>query len=168
MRRASWSAVSAFSSVKSGPPNTPACWPVTTATEAGSARRASGGARRGRRVPLFLLSPQQRDQPSAIAGLLLRPRDRVAPRVGLHRVARVEPLDLLEVVGVVTRQRPDPRETADVDARRFQAAGRVGGDRGRGGLGRHELVLSQSRSKAVKDAHDATPLVTRVKAPRIP
>jgi hypothetical protein len=50
-RSASFSAVMALNSVNSGPPNNPACWPVTTATVAASARRpaasfASAGAPR--------------------------------------------------------------------------------------------------------------------------
>jgi len=39
-------------------------------------------------------------EPAAIARLLLRAAHRVAPGLGLERIARVEPFDLLEVVGV--------------------------------------------------------------------
>src|ERR1051326_3155268 len=56
----------------------------------------------------------------------LRSRDGVAPGLGIGRVARVEPLDLLEVVCVIAGERTNPREPPDVDAGRLQAAGGPG------------------------------------------
>jgi len=109
----------------------------------GIGQARGGGARAGRRVPLFLLCREDGSDPRAIARVLLCPLDGLAPRLAIHRVARVESLDLLEVVRVVAGERPNPREAADIEPRGLQAASRAGGHRGRGGLGRHGLVLSQ-------------------------
>src|SRR5262249_53814113 len=73
----------------------------------------------------------------------------------VERIARVQSLDLLEVVRVVAGERPDPREAANIDAGDMQAAGKLDGS---GRLGGHRSVLSQSRRKAVKAApHGITP-----------
>ena len=61
--RASFIAVSALSSVKSGPPNSPACWPVMMTTVRGSARRAAAArAAGGRAAPLLLRGEHARDR----------------------------------------------------------------------------------------------------------
>ena len=115
-RRASWSAVIALSSVKSGPPNAPACWPVTTATVSGSASRAAAARAAGGRVaPRLLRGEHGRDARSRSRGCCLRAGADLAPRLGRLRVARVERGDAGEVEGVVAGERPDPREPAHVD-----------------------------------------------------
>ncbi len=166
MRRASWIAVTAFSSVYIGPPNAPACCPVRMATALGSAScataaRASGGALR-RACCAASTSAIARRSPL----LCLDPPDDVAPRLRSGRIAGVERCDSIEVVGVVAGERPDPGETADVDARSAGAFFEEDGAPAvRAGLDGHGVVLSQSLRKHVKVV---CPTLTRIAAERIP
>ena len=97
-------AVTALSSVKSGPPKAPACWPVTTATVRLSASsscrdRAAGGAPRRSCCAAMMaaIAACGRAMPRAA-------RDRIAPRLRVGRVAGVERRNLGEVEGVVRRR----------------------------------------------------------------
>ena len=111
-----------------------------------------GGARLGGRAPGALLRREDRGDRGAVTRMLLSTRHGVAPGRGLERIAGVQALDALEVVGVVARERPHPGKAAHVDSRRPKAAGgRGGGPRGRR-LDRHGPVLSQSGWKPVKAA----------------
>jgi hypothetical protein len=113
----------------------------------GIGQAGGGRARRGRGAALVLLAGDEIRDARAVARVLLSPAHGVAPRRAVQRIPRVQSFDLFEVVRVVSRERPDPREAADVDARDVQAACGLGGS---GRLGGHGVVLSQSGWKAVK------------------
>jgi hypothetical protein len=70
-----------------------------------------------------LLRLQHVNQRGPVARVLLRAAYRVAPRRRLHGIAGVQLFDALEVVGVVSGERADPRKVANVDALGLQAAG---------------------------------------------
>ena len=103
VRRASWMAVMALSSVKSGPPKAPACWPVTTATVSGLASLLSGLARGWRSAAPSLLGGKDAGDGRVRSSHRARPGDRVGPRLSRRRIAGVERRDLGEIERVVAR-----------------------------------------------------------------
>ena len=130
-------AVRALSSVKSGPPNNPACWPVTMATVRGSRSRAAGGdGLRGSRSRALLRGYDVGDG-IALARVPLNAGDGVAPRRGIPGIPGEEPRDARVVARVVGRELLDPGKPPYVD-------GNAGDGLGEACLGRHQVVLSQA------------------------
>jgi hypothetical protein len=103
-----------------------------------------------------LLSLQHVGNGVALAAMLVRTRDRVAPRRRIVGVAGEKVGDARMIEDVVRCQPPDPRKSPDVDgkpgARRIPATNaRVGTGRGRQtGWGLHLWVLLQSLRRSVK------------------
>jgi hypothetical protein len=104
-----------LSRVNSGPPKSPACWPVTTATvfPVGEEARRLACARRG--LSPLLLSSQDRRNLRAPAIVGLCSRDRLRPGGAIGWIAGKKWRDRSKVVRVVGGQAPDPREPANVD-----------------------------------------------------
>ena len=107
--------MTALSSVNSGPPKAPACWPVTTATVAGIAQPLCSGACGCRRTAPLLLGREDLGNRDGLRGMAVPARDGIAPRLGGRRVAGVERRDLLKIEGVVADERTDPRQLAHVN-----------------------------------------------------
>ena len=104
----------ALSSVKSGPPKRPACWPVMMTTVRGSARRAASRARR--RAPHGAPADPRgraRSQPANPGGVAAR--DGVGPRPRGRRGSREEIAAPDRTRTRSRRQSVESRESANVD-----------------------------------------------------
>ena len=117
---------------------------------------------------MLLLRLEQADELVAVARMLLRSTNGIAPRLRISGIARIEAFDQRKIVGVCAGERPDPGEPAHVHTRELEAARGLGADRGRGGLGSHDVVLCYSARKPVKAAWHGTTVKTREARPWIP
>ena len=146
--------MSAFSNVKSGPPKSPACWPVTTATEAGSPSDGCGCLGNGRRTAALLLRLKHLDDGVALPVVTGCACDGVAPRGGVARIAGKEVRQARVVERVVRRQPSDPREPTNIDgnatARGCVPLSGGGGLGGQTCVGLHLSVLLQSVARSVR------------------
>ena len=115
----------ALSSVKSGPPKAPACWPVRIGDGLAVGELLSGLARGRRSAAPRLLGGKESGDGGVRSSHRARSGDRVGPRLSRRRIAGVERCDLGEIEGVVPGERPDPAEAAHVD----RCAGRAVGER---------------------------------------
>jgi hypothetical protein len=78
---------------------------------------------------MLLLRLEQADELAAIAWMLLRALDGLAPRFRVRGVAGVQVLNDRKVVRVGARERPDPGKSAYVYTRELEAARGLGADR---------------------------------------
>ena len=113
-RSASLSAVIALSSVNTGPPNSPACWPVTTATVFGIDQLLRLLTRPSRRAAPLLLRREHCGDLTVLPGVTLRGRDGARPRRRIGGIAGKKWRDGVKVEGVVCREAPDPGEAAEI------------------------------------------------------